>query len=200
MLEQARIDELIRQIRAGDEQAAAELVREYEPLIRREVRMRLHDRRLRRSFDTMDVCQSVWAGFFLRAAAGQYDLDQPGQLIRLLTSIAQNKVATAARRQNRQRRDQRRLEPGGDEALGGIAADAPTPSEIVGRDELLRMFRDRLSDEEQQIGNLRAEGRSWAEIAERVGGSPEARRVQYARAVERAIRQMGVDDGDLQDG
>src|SRR5262245_25272966 len=33
--------EFLNRIRAGDESAAAELVRQYEPLLRREVRMRL---------------------------------------------------------------------------------------------------------------------------------------------------------------
>ena len=78
--------ELVGRMRAGDDDAAAELVRQYEPLIRREVRLRLEDRRLRRTFDSMDVCQSVLASFFVRAAAGQYDLDEPAQLVRLLVT------------------------------------------------------------------------------------------------------------------
>jgi RNA polymerase sigma-70 factor (ECF subfamily) len=63
--------EFIRRVRAGDESAAAELVRRYEPLIRREVRLHLEDQRLCRLFDSMDVCQSVLASFFVRAAVGQ---------------------------------------------------------------------------------------------------------------------------------
>src|SRR5262245_55372827 len=91
--------DFIRRVRAGDEQAAADLVRRFEPLIRREVRLRLEDRRLGRLFDSMDVCQSVLASFFVRTAAGQYDLDQPGQLVKLLVQMARNKLASAARRQ-----------------------------------------------------------------------------------------------------
>ncbi len=37
--------DFMRRIRAGDEQAAAELVRQYEGLIRREVRLHLEDSR-----------------------------------------------------------------------------------------------------------------------------------------------------------
>src|SRR3984957_20666110 len=99
----------MRRIRAGDGRAAEELVRLYEPLIRREVRLHLEDRRLCRLFDSMDVCQSVLASFFLRAASGQYDLERPDQLARLLVTMARNKLASAARDQHRQRRDQRRL-------------------------------------------------------------------------------------------
>ena len=66
MSEPGSITECIRRVRAGDEQAAAELVRRYEPLIRREVRFQLEDRRLCRVFDSMDICQSVLASFFVR--------------------------------------------------------------------------------------------------------------------------------------
>src|SRR5438270_8122393 len=92
--------DLIRRVRAGDERAAAELVRQYEPLIRREVRLRLTDLRLARAFDSMDVCQSVLASFFVRTAAGQYDLGGPADLLRLLVRMTRNKLASAAREQN----------------------------------------------------------------------------------------------------
>src|SRR5215813_3804557 len=94
-------------IRAGDEQAAADLVRRYEPIIRVVVRTRLGDRRLRRILDSMDICQSVLASFFVRAAAGQYDLEQPERLVGLLVTLARNKVALQARRQRAGNRDLR---------------------------------------------------------------------------------------------
>ena len=49
--------DLIARVRAGDAAAAAELVRLYEPAIRRAVRVRLVDARLERLLDSMDVCQ-----------------------------------------------------------------------------------------------------------------------------------------------
>ena len=77
----------IARIRAGDEQAAAELVRRFEPEIRLEVRTWL-----RRVFDSMDVCQSVLTNFFLRVAAGDFDLERPERLAALLAGIARNKL------------------------------------------------------------------------------------------------------------
>src|SRR5438128_6670216 len=117
MSEPTRFAEFLRRIRGGDQEAAAELVRQYEPFIRREVRLRLEDRRLCRVFDSMDVCQSVLASFFVRTAAGQYDLERPEQLVKLLVRMARNKVVSAARRQYRQRRDARRAEAGGPDPL-----------------------------------------------------------------------------------
>jgi DNA-directed RNA polymerase specialized sigma24 family protein len=84
--------EFIKRVRAGDEQAATELVRQYETEIRREVRLRLRDGRLRRDFDSVDICQSVLASFFVRAVLGQYELEQPQQLIKLLVTMTRNKL------------------------------------------------------------------------------------------------------------
>jgi RNA polymerase sigma-70 factor (ECF subfamily) len=187
--------EFVARIRAGDEQAAAELVRQYEPFIRREVRMNLRDRRLGRVFDSMDVCQSVLASFFVRAASGTYDLDDPQQLLNLLVGMARNKLASAARRQYRDKRDARRTAGDGEVADRAAAAD-PSPSQQVAGRELLDQFRARLTDEERAIAALRADGVAWADIADRMGGTAQARRVQLARAVERVEQELGLGDAD----
>src|SRR6516162_9738037 len=91
--------ELIGRVRAGDEAAAAELVRLYEPAIRRAARIRLADSHLRRLFDSMDISQSVFASFFLRAALGQYELEDPSQLLRLLVTMSRKKLTDHLRQQ-----------------------------------------------------------------------------------------------------
>src|SRR5947209_16626529 len=158
---------LITRVRGGDEQAATDLVRRYEPEIRREVRFLLRDPFLRRSFDSMDVCQSVLGSFFLRAALGEYDLNRPEDLIRLLISMTRNKVVDATRRQRAQRRDHRRST-----SLDAVdlAAQTPSPSQVVEGRDLLGAFRSRLSDEERHLADLRSRGSEWAEIAHEVGG------------------------------
>ena len=62
--------DFIRRIRAGDQEAAADLVRQYEPTVRRVVRFRLVDARLGAAFDSMDICQSVLGNFFLAPPPG----------------------------------------------------------------------------------------------------------------------------------
>src|SRR4051794_3415460 len=91
--------DLIRGVRGRDEQAAAELVRRYEPAIRAAVRVRLSDPGLRRLLDSVDVCQSVLANFFVRAAAGQFDLDRSEQLLKLLVTMARNRLTSEAVKQ-----------------------------------------------------------------------------------------------------
>ena len=193
MPEPTPFDEFIRRIRAGDEQAAVELVRQYEPLIRREVRLGLEDRRLRRLFDSLDVCQSVLGSFFLRVVAGQYNLQRPEHLLNLLVAMTRNKLASAARGQHRQRRDQRRMAAGAQEELANLADPRPGPEEAVAGRELLCRFRDALTGEERQLVELRGQGLAWAEVATRLGGTPKARRMQYSRAVHRVLCELGLE-------
>src|SRR4051812_1557816 len=130
MTEEISFHDLIRRVRGGDEQAARELVRIYEPAIRREARVRLVDPRLRRVFDSMDICQSVFSSFFVRAAMGQYELDQPAQLLRLLTAMSRKKLIDHAREEQAAKRDHRRLQAGS-HALNNARDISPTPSEQV---------------------------------------------------------------------
>ena len=189
--------DLVRRVRSGDDAAATELVQTFAPLVRREVRLRLADRRLERLFDSMDVCQSVLKSFFVRTAAGQYDLDDPAQLVRLLVRMARNKLADAARREHRQKRDYR-MAAGDGEAVAAVAGDDPSPSRMAAGRELLGLVRGRLTADEQVLADLRGEGLTWDEIAARVGGTAQARRVQFSRAVDRVAAELGL-DGDADD-
>jgi RNA polymerase sigma-70 factor (ECF subfamily) len=184
---------LMARVRAGEAGAAQELLRQTEDLLRVEVRLRLRDPRLRRLIDEADVCQSVMCSFFVRARLGQYDVAGPKDLMRLLSRMARNKVATQARHHTAECRDVRR-------AAGLDGAEAPaagaSPSQAVANEELLRELRARLSEEERRIADLRAAGRSWAEVAAEMGGSGDARRVQLQRAADRVGRELGLECDD----
>jgi RNA polymerase sigma-70 factor (ECF subfamily) len=185
--------EFIRRIRQGDERAAEDLVRRYEAEIRLEVRswLRLRNPALRRVFDSMDICQSVLASFFARAAVGDFDLEEPPQLIRLLVGMARNKVAEQARHHQRQRRDVRRV--GAIDIQEGIlTARQATPSRLASGRELLQKFRERLSEDERRIADLRSKGYDWAAVAAELGGTAEGRRKQLARAVVRVEEDLGL--------
>jgi RNA polymerase sigma factor (sigma-70 family) len=185
--------DLIERVRAGDQQAAAELVRRYEPAIRRVVRFRLADSRLTRLLGSMDICQSVMASFFIRTAAGHYDISEPEQLVKLLGAMARNKLALQVRGHQRQRRDYRRVESGGLDKDVHAGGD-PTPSQYLAGQELLLQVQQLMSPEERELVELRKDGLDWAAIAERQGGTAEGLRKQLARAVERVARQLGLDD------
>jgi RNA polymerase sigma-70 factor (ECF subfamily) len=191
MVEDDSFAEFIRRVRAGDQEAAVELIRQFEPAIRLEVRRRLSDPGLYRVFDSVDICQSVMLSFFMRASAGQYELDQPQQLLKLLVSMAHNKLAFHARKLQTQRRDSRREVAGRGPEL---EARVPGPDRVVVGQDLLREVRRHLSAEERHLTELRGEGRTWPEIAAALGGSPQARRRQLTRALDRVARHMGLDE------
>jgi RNA polymerase sigma factor (sigma-70 family) len=190
MSDDTAFPDFIRRIRAGDDQAARELIERYEPVIRREVKMRLRDPRLYRRIDWRDVCQSVMASFFLRAAAGQYDLEEPDRLLRLLVVMTRHKVSKQGRRHRAEKRDYRLLGERDPADLEGRPGAGPTPSRLVAGRELLEAFRGRLSEEERMLADLRADGCEWAEICARFGGTPQGRRMQLARAVSRTMRRL----------
>jgi RNA polymerase sigma-70 factor (ECF subfamily) len=182
--------EFLGRVRAGDEEAARELVRKYEAAIRLEVRVRLRQRQLRRYFDSMDICQSVLGSFFVRVALGQFDLGRPEELLKLLVTMTRNKLAYQVRRQRAKNRDCRRVT---DVPVQEVEAGVPGPGQVAAGREALEQFRARLSAEERRLADLRAQGRAWAEIAQYMGGTPQARRVQLARAADRVARELGLE-------
>jgi len=185
--------EFIGRIRAGDQEAAAELVRRFEPFIRREARLRMRSARLSRLFDSTDICQSVLAGFFVRAALGEYELDQPDNLVKLLAGMVTRKVAFQVRKHHAQRRDIRlQIEANPAET----PAPGASPSRVLAGRDLLREFRQRLTAEELALADLRAEGCQWSDIAARLGGTAKARCKQLARALSRVARELDMDEGD----
>ncbi len=183
MSEETPFRDLIGRVRAGDAEAAEELLRTYEPAIRLVIRRRLTDPGLRRLVDSMDIVQSVMGIFFVRAAAGQFELDTPEQLRNLLVTMVLNKIRNLARRAPAQGI------PNGCEPI----AAGPSPSQVVAHQELLHEFRNRLSEEEQRLTSLRASGRSWAEIAAELDGNPDALRMKYTRALMRVMRELGME-------
>jgi RNA polymerase sigma factor (sigma-70 family) len=191
MAESESFPDFIRRLRAGDEQAATELVERYERVIRCEARLRLTDPRLGRLLDSMDISQSVLASFFVRATAGEYDLNRPEDLMRLLVRMARNKVASQARRQKARAADRLRVEA---ENLEETVVGATDMARLVAGRDLLEEVRRRLSAEERQIADLRGQGRSWPEVAAEVGGTPEARRKQLTRALDSIAQQLGLEE------
>lgn len=185
--------EFIARIRRGDQRAAAELVARYEPVIRREMRLQLDDQNLVRAFDSMDVCQSVLASFFVRTAAGEYQFDSAAQLLSLLVTMTRNKLISAARREFRQRRDLRRRAPQARTALDSIPDKRPTPAQELDQRELLDRIYARLTPEELRISRLRSCGAAWDEIAAELGGTAQSRRMQFARALDRVAGALGLD-------
>lgn len=180
---------LIERVRAGDQDAAALLVERHTPAVRRAVRFRLTDPRLRSLFDSMDICQSAMGSFFIRAAAGFYEVNSPEQLVSLLTTMARNKLATHARRE----RARLAVPQSMDEDLSGVVSAEPDPARMAVAKELCQIALGLLTDEERHLLDLRQDGKSWDEIAQSKHSTPVAVRKQLSRALDRVLQATGIE-------
>jgi RNA polymerase sigma-70 factor (ECF subfamily) len=182
--------ELMRRVRARDQQAAADLVKRYERVIRVAVRVRL-GADLRGLLDSTDICQSVLASFFVRAALGQYELNEPEQLLRLLTTMARHKLLNQARKQRTAGRDARRLERG--VAVEEAVLDPePGPNQVAADRELLERVLARLPEDARRLAAARSQGRTWDEIAAETGERSDTLRMRFRRALDEVTGALGL--------
>ena len=186
--------ELVGRAERGDREATGELIRLYEPLIRREVRFELLDNRLRRVLDESDVCQSVAARFFVGLWAEKFDFQKPEDLAKLLKEMVHNRVVDHARRWTATKRDYRRnVEPDPDAPVDPAGPGA-TPSRIVADAEIVAECERRLSPGEREMLELRRQDTSWAEIGAAQGLSPDNARIKFGRAIKRISQELGLEN------
>jgi DNA-directed RNA polymerase specialized sigma24 family protein len=184
---------LVARARAGDEQAAAQLVREYHSELQRYVRFRLTHPAVRRVVDSLDVCQSVLAAFFASLRDGRLEVSQPRQLSRLLAVMAENKVRDKVRWHNAVCHGGGRVVSAADETVA--AGREPDPAETAEGRELLAAVREKVRSEDRAVVDRWLAGEPWAQIAAAAGKSPDADRHQVARAVDQAARELGLIEG-----
>ena len=182
--------------RAGDRDpvAAAEFVRRYEPELRLYVRFQLRNPQIRRLFDSLDVVQSVLAGFFARLYAGDVRAADPRQVFALLKLMARHKVADKAKCLASARRggaaDTAPLAAG-----SGVADPRPGPDELAAGGDLVTAVRDRLAPDLRTVLDRRLAGRGWADIADELGVTQDAVRKTFGRAVDQVAAELGLSGG-----
>jgi RNA polymerase sigma factor (sigma-70 family) len=182
-VDDADFGSLLAKARTGDGEATATLLRAFESDVRMMVRVRL-PQVLRSQFDSMDFVQAVWQSVF--AGGGQAEeFGGAGHFRGYLAGVARNKVFEEFRRRTKTRKfDIGREEPlyvrrGQHDAPRDLPAADPSPSQVAQADE----FFDRLvagrSPVEARVMELRRQGQTFQEIAERMG--------MHERAVRRVI-------------
>ncbi|TWT84771.1 RNA polymerase sigma factor [Planctomycetes bacterium CA13] len=184
-------DDLIRKLKKGDGLAASQLVAEYETEIRRYVRVRLRTSRMRRLIESVDICQSVFAKFFVDLKRETVCPQSPDQLRALLMTMAKNKLIDKARYNQADKRDIGAVEADGGMLLEQTSDASRSPSSVLADKELLEKFRGHLTEEERELIDARMEGTDWAEIATRCGTTGEAMRKRVMRSIEAAAKKIG---------
>lgn len=179
----------IERIKTGDEAAAAELVRQYEPEIRRFVRFRLTDPKLRRFLDSVDVCQSVLARFFHRVQTERISVEHPLQLLKLLMTMARNSLLDHARKAKVRRHI---TGTGAEDDMASLPDPRQNPEEQVEHSDLVTLVRGRMRVDEQQALDRWLLGCGWDEMSQDLGCEPDALRKRVARAIDRASNELGL--------
>jgi RNA polymerase sigma-70 factor (ECF subfamily) len=175
-----RLEQLLRQARAGDAEALGRLLQEFRPYLLHIAREEIDDD-AHRAFATFHGASAEDLGAWLR-------------------EILLNNVRDTRKYFRTDKRDvARELQPVEDRAAGGIALQLQDPHQTppahaVVRHEMWRRLEkiiDGLSDQQKKVLQLRQKGnRSFAEIGHEVGVSAEAARKIWARCIEEVRRKL----------
>ncbi len=184
---------LLRRARTGDADAATELVSRNEPELRRYVRLRLTNPRLRRYLDSVDICQSVLGRFFAGLFSGRYELHSASQLTALLTKMAKNEVCDCVRRQNSGRRGGQQLRAMSLQTYSDLAVTGFSLSEQSDNREVAGMILDELPPYERSLARHRMFGFGWTELAGEFGANADVLRKRFQRATDRAVTRLRLD-------
>jgi RNA polymerase sigma factor (sigma-70 family) len=178
------------QAREGDSTALQALWERYFPPLVRLVRGKLRQVP-RAAADEEDVALSAFDSFYRRAAQGQFpQLSDRHDLWSILVMVASRKACDLVEREQRDKRDWRRVQrgAGGDDApeacpLARIISREPDPAfaaEVA--DRCRRLLAALPDDDLRAIALMKLEGHTNDEIATRLGKAPAS--------VERRLRRI----------
>jgi RNA polymerase sigma factor (sigma-70 family) len=162
--------ELLQQFRHGDSSAAATLHDRYVARLVSLARSRLRGP-LAARVDAEDVVQSAYRSFFLRARAGEFELQHSGDLWRLLARITLRKLYRQAERHTAARRSIAREQDTNDDHGAIAVSREPTPDEAAALADELASVMQRLSKLERAVLELRLQDHTIDEIAAQLGRS-----------------------------
>jgi DNA-directed RNA polymerase specialized sigma24 family protein len=176
----------LQAVRSGDLSAAAEVLYALEPALTVAIRLRLRHDRLRRVFDTSDICQSVLADFVRQLRNLHSPTRSADHLLAYLVRMAHNKIVTKIRHEDL-----------GPEPLPNSydhEVPGPTPADRAESRDLLRVIRDRLPAAERHLFEKVAGGQSWPDIAAGSGWTADALRMRLRRAIAKVRADVAAQE------
>jgi RNA polymerase sigma-70 factor (ECF subfamily) len=192
MSESSGSDDLVRLVKAGDEDAARKLYDAYVDRLVAVARRRL-SQRLASRVDPEDIVQSVYRTFFGRVKEGKFHIDDQDDLCKLLMRITVHKTLRQVAYHQAAKRDKGQETGQGEhsnEMMMQLLDEEPTPQTAVAFVDQLEHFLNRLRPEERQILEMRLQGYSNEEIAKKLNIYDR----KIRRVVER-IRGLAEQDG-----
>lgn len=157
--------ELLERLADGDDGAAAEAFRIYEPYLRMVVRRQL-SLALRAKFDSMDIVQSVWAHLLTGFRQGRWHFETPEHLRAFLVKVVRNRFLSHARHATGALKHEKPVCEYALAALPALSQDRP--SDLAMAEDLWERILALCSAEHRPIVELRRQGVCLDEIAERL--------------------------------
>jgi RNA polymerase sigma-70 factor (ECF subfamily) len=180
---------LIARLNDGDVAAAERAFAEYEPYLRMAVRRHLSGP-LRSKLDSMDVVQSVWANILVDVGSSGRRFRDVAHLRAFLVRVARNRLIDHQRHHHRALECEQPLEV--TPAHDVTSSRQPRPSETLAGEELWERMLAHCPPRHQELLQLRRQGFTVAEIAERIGlHEGSVRRILYdlARRLAPGVRK-----------
>jgi DNA-directed RNA polymerase specialized sigma24 family protein len=182
----SELQDFLAVLRNGDAESVERLLSEVEPVLRDIIRLRQIDGRLRRVADTTDIFHSLLKDFLVQEVRDSDPARARGGLTAYLAAAVRNKIL-------RRLRKERRNAGGLPDGWEPVSPEPPADRRAEGR-EALQAIRDRLDEANRRLFDLKLQGLIWPEIAERVGGRPDALRMRLNRAVADILGELGYED------
>ena len=179
------LDAVLAKLGSGDDTAAEEVFRAYEPSLRVLVR-RMLPVQLRSKFDSADVVQSVWADLLDGFRDGGWQFSTAPQLRAFLIKVTRNRFIDRVRKNRRATEHQRPLETAPEDER----CAAETPSQVAQAGELWQRMMALCPPNHHELLRLKRDGHSLSEIAQRTGlHESSVRRILYDLARKLAADQ-----------
>ena len=180
------LQEFFALIQDGDEGAVEAMLQEMDPFLRRVVHMRLLDGRLRRAVDTTDILQSLLEDFLRQSAAGEPAETSSAALCAYLAAAVRHKVQTRMRKERRH--------AGSLPEEWERASSEPDIRKRVEDQDFAAAIRSRLDESARLLFDLKAQGLTWQEIAEKVGGRADALRMRLNRSIAVVLTELDYEE------
>lgn len=180
--------DVMARLRTGDADAAATVFFRFGRALVELARRHL-DVWLRRKVDPEDVVQSVYRSFFVRQAAGDFQVADWNELWGLLTLMTLRKCALKADHHGAARRDGRREEGWSSEVDLSVPTREPTPLEAAVLTDTLAHLMAGLPERDRDLVILVLQGYTIPEMSARLGRS-ERTLFRRLDAVRDRLRQL----------
>ena len=188
------INSLLQELCQGNDQAAEQVFVTYEPYLRMVVR-RMLPANLRSQFDSIDVVHSIWADLLDGFRNAGWRFTDAAHLRAFLVKATRNRFLDRVRTTRKFVANERSLEV--TDADHALAHEDDRPSRVAQAGELWERLLASCSDEQRPILQLRRDGFTIDEIAQKTGYHPSSvRRILYDLAERVAFRDQGTETTD----